>query len=190
MAVNEEHRQVEVARDLSSQARTPAHSTRDVPAPFDSYTLLGELVATVDDLQQVCQQLGLWHSRVVDGEHYAGEDNRGDGATGTVTAAAESPTGRRRARHRLRSPPSRAFSERRSALVRRMSGARTHVQRLVDAMLDAAQSAEPKAEHSITLTPENSLLRSEEHTSELQSLMRISYAVFCLKKKNKKQTTH
>src|SRR3546814_6242463 len=31
--------------------------------------------------------------------------------------------------------------------------------------------------------------RSEEHTSELQSLMRISYAVFCLKKKNKKQNT-
>src|SRR3546814_2125403 len=30
----------------------------------------------------------------------------------------------------------------------------------------------------------NSPLRSEEHTSELQSLMRISYAVFCLKKKN------
>src|SRR3546814_10897463 len=30
-------------------------------------------------------------------------------------------------------------------------------------------------------------LRSEEHTSELQSLMRISYAVFCLKKKNKPQ---
>src|SRR3546814_3363702 len=30
-------------------------------------------------------------------------------------------------------------------------------------------------------------LRSEEHTSELQSLMRISYAVFCLKKKQKKQ---
>src|SRR3546814_8841781 len=30
--------------------------------------------------------------------------------------------------------------------------------------------------------------RSEEHTSELQSLMRISYAVFCLKKKNKKPT--
>src|SRR3546814_3892451 len=29
----------------------------------------------------------------------------------------------------------------------------------------------------------NGLIRSEEHTSELQSLMRISYAVFCLKKK-------
>src|SRR3546814_2045108 len=37
------------------------------------------------------------------------------------------------------------------------------------------------------------LARSEEHTSELQSLMRISYAVFCLKKKNTNilyQTTH
>src|SRR3546814_9533597 len=32
--------------------------------------------------------------------------------------------------------------------------------------------------------------RSEEHTSELQSLMRISYAVFCLKKKKNKNTRH
>src|SRR3546814_9222506 len=32
--------------------------------------------------------------------------------------------------------------------------------------------------------------RSEEHTSELQSLMRISYAVFCLKKKNNKKEKH
>src|SRR3546814_7293059 len=32
--------------------------------------------------------------------------------------------------------------------------------------------------------------RSEEHTSELQSLMRISYAVFCLKKKNKNKLHH
>src|SRR3546814_5663784 len=31
--------------------------------------------------------------------------------------------------------------------------------------------------------------RSEEHTSELQSLMRISYAVFCLKKKKRKHNT-
>src|SRR3546814_1387872 len=35
-------------------------------------------------------------------------------------------------------------------------------------------------------TKEEWKMRSEEHTSELQSLMRISYAVFCLKKKNKK----
>src|SRR3546814_8212932 len=34
------------------------------------------------------------------------------------------------------------------------------------------------------LSPEAHETRSEEHTSELQSLMRISYAVFCLKKKN------
>src|SRR3546814_7145623 len=33
-------------------------------------------------------------------------------------------------------------------------------------------------------------MRSEEHTSELQSLMRISYAVFCLKKKKITYTTH
>src|SRR3546814_1616399 len=32
--------------------------------------------------------------------------------------------------------------------------------------------------------------RSEEHTSELQSLMRISYAVFCLKKKKETNTSH
>src|SRR3546814_5837213 len=38
-------------------------------------------------------------------------------------------------------------------------------------------------------SPHNASLsfRSEEHTSELQSLMRISYAVFCLKKNNKQQ---
>src|SRR3546814_5588210 len=36
--------------------------------------------------------------------------------------------------------------------------------------------------------PELSRIRSEEHTSELQSLMRHSYAVFCLKKKKKTMT--
>src|SRR3546814_1661940 len=35
------------------------------------------------------------------------------------------------------------------------------------------------------LLPDRLAARSEEHTSELQSLMRISYAVFCLKKKKK-----
>src|SRR3546814_4239559 len=33
-------------------------------------------------------------------------------------------------------------------------------------------------------------MRSEEHTSELQSLMRVSYAVFCLKKKKTNETKH
>src|SRR3546814_9015935 len=36
---------------------------------------------------------------------------------------------------------------------------------------------------STNISADGRLLRSEEHTSELQSLMRISYAVFCLKKK-------
>src|SRR3546814_8473196 len=46
----------------------------------------------------------------------------------------------------------------------------------------------PVAERTLTglavLLQSKELKRSEEHTSELQSLMRISYAVFCLKKKN------
>ncbi|MBT2519087.1 hypothetical protein J7E29_16720 [Streptomyces sp. ISL-90] len=89
MATNEEHRQVELAGEVSEGARALAHSTGRVPAPFASYQLLGELVVTVDDLEQVCRQLAAWHDRVVDGVHYTGEDTRGDGATGTVTAAAE-----------------------------------------------------------------------------------------------------
>src|SRR3546814_3653260 len=43
---------------------------------------------------------------------------------------------------------------------------------------------EPPARHARPV-PHPDRLRSEEHTSELQSLMRISYAVFCLKKKKK-----
>src|SRR3546814_5520326 len=50
--------------------------------------------------------------------------------------------------------------------------------------LRAGSSADYRAEASNA----GSKRRSEEHTSELQSLMRISYAVFCLKKKNKKIT--
>src|SRR3546814_8401780 len=46
---------------------------------------------------------------------------------------------------------------------------------------------EPAKRHVNLASLEANLdLRSEEHTSELQSLMRISYAVFCLKKKNNK----
>src|SRR3546814_5472411 len=41
--------------------------------------------------------------------------------------------------------------------------------------------------HTAGITVAFLTLRSEEHTSELQSLMRISYAVFCLKKKKKKK---
>src|SRR3546814_5122698 len=44
-----------------------------------------------------------------------------------------------------------------------------------------------KSKRSYQARASSSLARSEEHTSELQSLMRISYAVFCLKKKTKRQ---
>src|SRR3546814_6488849 len=44
--------------------------------------------------------------------------------------------------------------------------------------------------HSANVRKELWMMRSEEHTSELQSLMRISYAVFCLKKKNHQHTSH
>src|SRR3546814_4128440 len=52
--------------------------------------------------------------------------------------------------------------------------AQAHLRRDAIDFLGMAAFGEPKAQ-----------LRSEEHTSELQSLMRISYAVFCLKKKIK-----
>src|SRR3546814_8166349 len=46
----------------------------------------------------------------------------------------------------------------------------------------------PAARPALAITTFETIARSEEHTSELQSLMRISYAVFCLKKKkNTKQ---
>src|SRR3546814_6469172 len=46
---------------------------------------------------------------------------------------------------------------------------------------EPGETIEPKGE----VEPEHRQPRSEEHTSELQSLMRISYAVFCLNKQNK-----
>src|SRR3546814_10746914 len=45
----------------------------------------------------------------------------------------------------------------------------------------------PYAKQRRALVTHRHVSRSEEHTSELQSLMRISYAVFCLKKKNQQQ---
>src|SRR3546814_6733023 len=49
----------------------------------------------------------------------------------------------------------------------------------------AMRSPTSGAESHSALTALSMLAKSEEHTSELQSLMRISYAVFCLKKKKK-----
>src|SRR3546814_8882523 len=49
---------------------------------------------------------------------------------------------------------------------------------------DLVKAAKVEPEVAAKQLGERTDLRSEEHTSELQSLMRISYAVFCLKKKN------
>src|SRR3546814_6770786 len=50
----------------------------------------------------------------------------------------------------------------------------------------ALRASNQNHRQKIRPTPRPVAQRSEEHTSELQSLMRISYAVFCLKKKNKR----
>src|SRR3546814_8455393 len=59
------------------------------------------------------------------------------------------------------------------------------------ANLPVVQAAQPAHDRQADAAAQRMLgvdtARSEEHTSELQSLMRISYAVFCLKKKTKKQ---
>src|SRR3546814_2928096 len=61
--------------------------------------------------------------------------------------------------------------------------ARVHLQRIVEAGgRDIVDAAAPRNERQAGA-------RSEEHTSELQSLMRISYAVFCLKKKHRRTHT-
>src|SRR3546814_6867445 len=50
--------------------------------------------------------------------------------------------------------------------------------------IGGAQAVAALAYGTDRIRPVNVITRSEEHTSELQSLMRISYAVFCLKKQN------
>src|SRR3546814_2918256 len=71
----------------------------------------------------------------------------------------------------------------RAALLRALRRAR-HSRRALETRLARARGAGAQAQD---LSPVASL-RSEEHTSELQSLMRISYAVFCLKKKITKKS--
>src|SRR3546814_5250790 len=58
------------------------------------------------------------------------------------------------------------------------------VRRIAEAI--AARAPDDQSPLAVDRVPRE--LRSEEHTSELQSLMRISYAVFCLKKKRTTQT--
>src|SRR3546814_3532690 len=91
------------------------------------------------------------------------------------TTLFRSETGRRHGRRRRGVPPA-AHHDRTYGRRRYRSGAPPRLRGL-------RQDARTDRPHG-----EFGRLRSEEHTSELQSLMPSSYAVFCLKKKN--QTTH
>src|SRR3546814_6299636 len=86
-----------------------------------------------------------------------------------------------RARHMTSAPNqpiSSARSVRRKAKARRSSSPRCNTQAMTLHLAEISAAVAPGA-HAVLLLDQ----RSEEHTSELQSLMRISYAVFCLKKK-------
>src|SRR3546814_2499189 len=63
--------------------------------------------------------------------------------------------------------------------------AQQFLQASIDRRFAATSDARKYLEGRLNTLRQNLETRSEEHTSELQSLMRISYAVFCLKKKTK-----
>src|SRR3546814_10704739 len=93
----------------------------------------------------------------------------------------------------IRRPPratrtEHSFPTRRSSDLRALAGHAGHRRRRYEVGLDAVLAAGggEAAGHADHAPLRRRVGRSEEHTSELQSLMRISYAVFCLKKKNKK----
>src|SRR3546814_10436398 len=97
---------------------------------------------------------------------------------------------RRRLRRATRRMPDAPQGPRRRCL---LTGARTMPDRLLRFAVDATGAVVPDPARrmpgrGLWLTPAPGAVataRSEEHTSELQSLMRISYAVLCMKKKNK-----
>src|SRR3546814_12603178 len=70
-----------------------------------------------------------------------------------------------------------------------MSG-RAAFRRIIDLVARSGRRREPGRGHALQRAAALPAKRSEEHTSELQSLMRISYAVFCLKKKKQNKDTH
>src|SRR3546814_5491419 len=79
----------------------------------------------------------------------------------------------------FRASNTRAYSLRLPAMLAVLYGALSHSARTSLCYISA-----------FVLHPTAIIVRSEEHTSELQSLMRISYAVFCLKKKNNRLRAH
>src|SRR3546814_8726781 len=91
-------------------------------------------------------------------------------------------------------PLAHRFAEPRELLGSDMDWIASHLANLANLLEDAKfrMAVESLTEHhlqkSLRMAIAHLWARSEEHTSELQSLMRISYAVFCLKKKNTKIT--
>src|SRR3546814_6996271 len=83
------------------------------------------------------------------------------------------------------SPPCAAYFSKPSTFVINWCHRSPVVQKLTPVFVNGVESPNPGMEG--TITSNASAGRSEEHTSELQSLMRISYAVLCLKKKKTQQ---
>lgn len=87
MADNDELDQVHTSEKLEAAARDLVRLTREVLRPSDSHALLGNLTTAQESLAQVYVQLAEWHSQVVQGVHYAGEEEPGGaGNTGWVRA--------------------------------------------------------------------------------------------------------
>src|SRR3546814_6784117 len=81
-----------------------------------------------------------------------------------------------------------AFAQNLRNLAVRMSGAEGDVEMVVARQAVSRHMDQGPPHHAAQRIFDHAIVaqaRSEEHTSELQSLMRISYAVFCLKKKKK-----
>src|SRR3546814_2394410 len=99
--------------------------------------------------------------------------------------------GERRSKAPPRTTPSRQVSqaERQAAFSRNKAEYRRRMLRdgpaAANRWLDEQAGAAPADARPRATTRTGKTSRSEEHTSELQSLMRISYAVFCLKQNNK-----
>src|SRR3546814_5823382 len=75
-----------------------------------------------------------------------------------------------------------------------LAKSKSEIDQLADFTVDweevrGAGRGRPVIAVKLSFNPKDMVDRSEEHTSELQSVMRISYAVFCLKKKKNKYNT-
>lgn len=87
MAINEQHRQLEIARQLEETARTLAHSSRIVPNPAETYDLIAELRSTISSLGQVARQLARWTANTTDSIHYQGHEESSDTTNPVIESA-------------------------------------------------------------------------------------------------------